>query len=82
VYPLQLKIEEYIMYSEKVNFPGEDDVYTVEEFKEMCECGGFIDYDGFGYPVKDSLADENITVFPSKLNKIPLDATHIVWYNR
>ena len=80
------------MYTEKVQFTstgnygcgpkGEDDVYTIEEFKGLCECKAFIDYDGFGYPVKDNKADEEIVIKPSKLNRIPKDATHIVWYNR
>lgn len=61
---------------------GEDDVYTVEEFNDMCESGGFIDYDGYGHPVKDSMANPSIWVKPSKRHLIPSDATHIVWYNR
>jgi len=79
-------------YSMKVKFSstgnygcgpkGEDDVYTVEEFKDYCECGAFIDYDGFGYPVKDGMADTDIEVYPSICKDIPKDATHIVWYNR
>lgn len=60
----------------------EDDVYTVEEFREhVAECS-FIDYDGHGNPVKDGLADESIMIRPSKVELIPKDATHIVWYNR
>lgn len=80
------------MYTEKVKFSvtgtygvipaGEDDVYTVKEFNEFCECGAFIDYDGFGHPVKDSLADYSIDIFPSSLEDIPEDATHIIWFNR
>ena len=80
------------MYTAKVNFSStgnygnvdenEDDVYTVGEFKEYCDDGAFIDYDGFGYPVKDGLADTKIFIKPSKLDDIPEDATHIVWYNR
>jgi hypothetical protein len=38
---------------------GEDDVYTVEEFKEFVKSGMFIDYDGYGHPVKDGFADED-----------------------
>lgn len=60
----------------------EDDVYTVEEFRRYCEDHMFIDYDGFGHPVRDNLADENIVIKPSWLEAIPPDATHIVWYNR
>lgn len=61
---------------------GEDDVYTVAEFRERCDSGSFIDYDGHGYPVKDKLADESVIVKPSRIGEIPDDATHIVWYNR
>lgn len=81
-----------IMYTEKVTFDktglygcgpiGHDDVYTVAEFKSFCKDGAFIDYDGFGCPVKDKLADPSIDIKPSKLHEIPDDATHIVWYNR
>lgn len=60
----------------------EDDVYTVEEFLNICKDGMFIDYDGFGSPVKDKLADKSIFIKPSQLSLIPKDATHIVWYNR
>ena len=59
---------------------GEDDVYTIEEFKEVCSCSGFVDYDGYGHPVKDSLSDDSIKIWPSRLEDIPKDATHIVWY--
>ena len=80
------------MYDLKVRFTktaqygcgpaSEDDVYTVEEFRQYCENGMFIDYDGFGHPVKDKKADTSICIVPSKLKRIPADATHIVWFNR
>ncbi len=80
------------MYDKKVKFSvtgkygcgpkGEDDVYTVKEFKELCEDRMFVDYYGHGHPVKDSKSDETIWIYPSELHIIPLDATHIVWYNR
>ena len=80
-------------YTEPVNFsvtgtygnaehPDEDDVYTVEEFREFCERKLFIDYDGFGEPVKDRKADPEIWIKPSRPEQIPKDATHIVWFNR
>ncbi len=79
-------------YTRKVNFTStnnygcgpdnEDDVYTVEEFKQCCEDGAFRDYDGHGYPVKDNKACESIIVKPSRVNKIPEDATHIIWFNK
>jgi hypothetical protein len=80
------------MYDKKVNFSvtgtygcgpdDEDDVYTVDQFINLCESNMFIDYDGYGHPVKDGLCDRHITIYPSGLHNIPLDATHIVWYNR
>lgn len=79
-----------IMYDYPVKFTTtnnygncpDDDVYTVEEFIECCNDGAFIDSDGSGYPVKDTLADRSISIYPSNLKKIPNDATHIVWYNK
>lgn len=61
---------------------GEDDIYTTDEFRACCKQGLFIDFDGSGHPVRDNLADLNIVVKPSRLENIPPDATHIVWYNR
>jgi hypothetical protein len=79
-------------YSQKVNFTktgqygcgpeGEDDVYTVKQFRNLCSNKLFVDYDGYGHPVKESLADESITIKPSRLDAIPADATHVVWYNK
>jgi hypothetical protein len=59
-----------------------DDVFTVQEFKGYCADGSFIDYDGFGHPVKNGKADPSISVKPSLCAAIPSDATHVVWYNR
>ncbi len=61
---------------------NEDDVYTVEEFKWHVEHDSFVDYDGYGYPVKDKKADKSILIQPSTVTKIPECATHIVWFNR
>lgn len=61
---------------------GEDDVYTVAEFLAHVRNRGFIDYDGFGHPVKDGKADESVYVKPSRASEIPADATHVVWFNR
>jgi hypothetical protein len=60
----------------------EDDVYTVKEFLKHVKCHAFIDYDGYGHPVKDGKCDPSIDILPSKVDEIPKDATHIVWYNR
>jgi len=60
----------------------DDDVYTLEDFIDCVKSGGFIDDDGFGHPVKDDKMNMDIWVKPSRLEEIPADATHIVWYNR
>ena len=60
----------------------EDDVYEISAFIELCERKAFTDYDGHGHPVKDKKSNPGIWIKPSKLNLIPRDATHIVWFNR
>ncbi len=72
-------------YTQPVNlgdteFP--DELYTLDNFLEVCKANFLIDYDGYGYPVKDNKSDNEVVVKPSKLNVIPKDATHIVWFNR
>lgn len=59
----------------------DDHVMTIEEFEEYCKSGYLIDYDGFGYPVRDGKYAK-IHIRPSKRDDIPKDATHVVWYNR
>ena len=71
------------------------DLMTLEEFSGCCECGGFIDYDGFGDFVitkNDELFVMNdteckIVVQPSSYKELletltDYNITHILWYNR
>lgn len=67
-------------YTEKL--PDYGDLMTVKDFREACESGAFIDYDGSGHPVKDGKMMRTLDVIPSKLGRIPEDATHIMWFNR
>jgi hypothetical protein len=67
-------------YTEPV--PEHGDVMPVEDFRHAVRHGLFIDYDGYGYPARDGRCDESVCVLPSKVNDIPTDATHIVWFNR
>lgn len=59
---------------------------TVEDFKESCADGLFIDYDGMGDMVKDDKIVEVDAaypyIYPSIADSIPADITHILWYNR
>lgn len=58
-------------------------LYPVSDFKEMVESRTLIDYDGYGNPVKDGWIDKSTQVHPSLIDeKLPADATHVLWYNR
>lgn len=70
-------------YKERIDDDEFECVMEVEEFVGCVEMGGFIDDDGFGYPVKNNLADTSERIYPSDWSEtIPLDATHIWWFNR
>ncbi len=58
------------------------EVMTVADYIDSVKCGGFIDEDGFGYPIKDNKANTDIWLYPSELSKLPEDATHVAWYNK
>ncbi len=62
--------------------PSYGDLMTVSEFREHCESGMFIDYDGHGYPATEKQMDGGVTIRPSSRTLIPEWATHIVWFNR
>lgn len=61
----------------------DDDIMSLSHFIECVECGGFIDYDGFGCYVRDGKVSD-IEIYPSDLkhNSIRKDFDTIVWYNR
>lgn len=58
-------------------------IMPLQEFIDNCNDGGFIDYDGWGYYVKDGKKSD-ITIIPSdiKHNKVRKDFDTIVWLNR
>ncbi len=64
-------------YIRKVNPNTDEDIFTVDEWKEAINEGCFSTYDGCGYWVKDGLIS-NDEVFSTPV----LDATHVVWYNK
>ncbi len=61
--------------------PG-DDVLTVDEFVQLCGEDLLTDDDGCGYPAKDGMMSSTLVIWPSRVYKIPSDATHIVWFNK
>lgn len=68
--------------------PEYGDLMTVEEYLAQVESGSFIDDDGNGRAVKDGMVEDwtgnfgENDILPSEGDsKIPLDATHVVWFN-
>jgi len=62
------------------------DLMTVEEFNDNVICGGFIDYDGWGYLANNSYYSD-VMVKPSNFNiwlkkQNQLNFTHILWFNK
>lgn len=59
----------------------DDDVYTLDEWKQNVKMGYFNEYDGSGCWLKDG---EFMTknVFDDVFTKPPEGATHVVWYNK
>lgn len=56
---------------------------TVDEYLGSVKDHALIDYDGYGHPVKDMKKDTQLHIYPSEgRNHIPLDATHIIWFNK
>ena len=63
------------------------DLYPVEEFIQEVECGGFIDYDGWGMPVIKTLSGKflykNESIYPSEvLEGKKLDCDYVAWFNK
>lgn len=53
-------------------------VYTVEEFQELLDDGSLVNYDGDGHWVLNNQYSREDEVFSS----LPLDATHVIWFNK
>lgn len=70
----------------------DDEVMTVDEFKDAVEVGMFLDNDGYGHPAKYRRPAAGLgadigkrsaqIIKPSRVDEIPENATHTVWYNR
>lgn len=63
-------------YTEEV--PEYADVYTIDAFNQAVKEGSFGNYDGSGYWVKDGRMSRDDEFFSS----LPLDATHVAWFNK
>lgn len=67
------------------SLPNYGDHMTLEQFKSACDCGLFIDYDGFGcFATETKMTKQEI--WPSKFLagdfEIDDNITHIVWFNK
>ena len=65
--------------------PDYGDLIPLDEFKGACDCGAFIDYDGFGHYATKHQMDGDYEVRPSNVVKgevAPEWATHVMWFNR
>ena len=83
-------------YTERLNeYDGQ--IMTINEFTDSVACGGYTDYDGYGYPVKNGMVDRKRNIYPSLVgtgkemkswcpkhvdSDLPEDATHIIWFNK
>jgi hypothetical protein len=58
-------------------------IFTMEDFLDCVNCGGFIDYDGFGYYATKNVCIEK-PIYPSDVKAGDFDASfsHIIWFNR
>lgn len=75
-----------ILMGRTMEYDGCGDVYTVEKFKALCDSGALMNYDGFGNAAIEIDGKIHVQmmpeIYPSYPECIPVDATHIVWYNR
>lgn len=68
--------------------PDWADIYTMENFIDHVNCGGIMNYDGFGYLAiadKDGKlweSDIEVDCRVSWLRKQSSDFTHVCWYNK
>jgi hypothetical protein len=79
----QPEMETNMAYDKRI--PDEDscDIMTVSDFmSEVNNNGLFNDNDGVGFPAKDNQLDYDVEIYPSRMDLIPDDATHIVWFNK
>lgn len=58
------------------------DLIEIGDWLDSVKSKAFIDYDGFGYAVKDGNLLSTVRVWPSRASEISKEATHILWFNR
>lgn len=63
--------------------PNYGDLMLIDDFKEACDTGSFIDSDGMGYYAIET-AKSAVRAKPSDFRRgiIDRDYTHIIWFNK
>ena len=78
---LMISVQPYTLSS----FDEEDGAYmSLEEFRDACGCGAFIDYDGYGN-LCIGRQKTNIDIYPSDVVRNNPDLSKfdsVLWYNR
>lgn len=86
------KVKEYIETNREYKLvqdynlvPHDDigDLFTIEEFIDICKTGYLSDYDGSGFYATDT-EQSNIYISPGDIfaDKYRKDFTHVKWYNK
>jgi hypothetical protein len=70
----------------RLNIPIDSDLFSIKEFKEDCDNGLLIDYDGWGNLVSAKTGKSHKVVEPSKAVKwtkknMP-KYEYVIWYNK
>lgn len=60
--------------------PDYADIFTIEEFI-LDGCVGYSS-DGMAIPIKDGMEDNSIYFSKNCMWRLPIDATHVAWYNK
>jgi hypothetical protein len=75
--------KEYINFMKSMNFEKFLIMETIEYFKECCDCGGFIDSDGFGvYATETQVSSIDVNPSDIETGLYRKDFTHVVWFNK
>ena len=68
------------------SIPNYGEIMTIEEFKYAVKSGSFNDDDGHGEAICNNRMHsgllDNTSIYPSSIDTIPKDATHIIWFNK
>jgi len=68
---------------EVTDIPDYGEIMTLNQFKNICRNGGFIDSDGFGYYLEEDKVTD-IVIYPSdvKHKSLRYELNRIIWFNK